>query len=721
MSSTIYPNCTRAIDPYSSYNSNVVNILHRMVTRGENILHSGANGLDIISDSTSPSTSLILTPGICYIDDVMNQITDDFNIDMSCGAFYVDTSSGWWNEAGYYYITIYYKYEKQYPPPRAKIQIFKPSQRNLKTNNYLFLKCIKVIFNGSSFEIASLHDEDPENPSVNRCFSKIYVGTEPTLPIFDAERDESRIIYVKNKDELFFGTNSRWESFSAVRDNITTSACDIGQLAYIDIDGTVKPAIATSISTFSDCAVLQVGSEESGSGKVRLSGLVNNVPIESNNTINIGDKLYLSSKEAGKVSNMISAPFSQLVGVCKYIDSTSSTTCDIWFYPTNSNGSENLSAESLYDRYQDLLLGSVFKRLFVDTFHNTDYIDLALTTASLNVSNFEIVGTNGEVFVSNSLTDPGYDGTCIISCQVSCESTNQSDISWYASNDGGNVWEPIDLDEIHTFSTIQIPIILDSGSLEVGEWVEGSISGKMGVVRVFDENNLFLSDVTETSSNWSIGEALIGKTSGGTVTISDSIISRNQNCDLRVLAYFNGSASIQDYGVIYDVDTKIDETSRNNELNIDTLYADMYEIPSINNDGLRCYPFLDSTAILILNVVERNDTITKAIVRLDNNISEVRGVGQFNVDDTTPSISENYSIWKTSDSTSVLTITNFDDAYEGQKVEIVCLSENVIIQNNENIHLAGETNYEMKPYDTLFLRYVDKLIGFVEISRSNNN
>jgi len=689
-----------------------------MITLGEDCL-KGTHSCEVAIDPAAPTTSIIISTGTFFKDDCLHSIDSDFSVNMVEQDFYVDSSLGFWNEVGYYFIVADYTYVKSKPAPRVSIKIIKPSQHALLTSAYLFLKAVLVSFNGATFEITSIHDFLPTNPLIRRSYAKTYLDAEDTLPTFDVNRDEGRMVYTRDNEGIYFGQSGRWESVQAVRDEIDTVACTVGQLGYIGADGAIYPAISTSPGTFADCAVLQVGTKADGSGQVRLFGKVLDVPIQTGITISIGEKVYLSETTAGSITNLISTPYAQGVGVCIDIDAANSTTCDIWFSPGSgaNNGNEGTSTENLYDRYQDLLISSIYKRLTVDAFINTDYVDLIQTSASIDAINYEIDGTVGEMLVTTNLTEPSFDSTCIISCQISAEMTNDSNITWYVTNDGVN-FEYTNLDEIHTFSTQQFASTQNVGILSYGEWVVGSMSGKRGIVRCVQNTLTGLSDVTG-SGDWQIGEILTGETSGNSVRITGATQLKDDCIDLRILAYFTGNASIQDYGILYDVDTEVDETSRNNELNIDTLYSDLYEVPSQDNDGLRNYPFSDTTAIPILEIVDRDDTITGAIVKLDNNQTK-KGVGQFEESDSTPSVSEDYNVWLTfdCDSTSSFSITNIDDGYLGKEITIVNSGSLVTIVNSSDIRLASGADYTMTFYDTLTLVYINS--NWVEKSRSVN-
>ena len=76
MASSI-PTQSRAVDPYASYNSNVVNQLTGIVTRGADVLDY-YNSLQVIPDSTSA------------IDHVVVPYLDLFGFGELCGPFIAD-------------------------------------------------------------------------------------------------------------------------------------------------------------------------------------------------------------------------------------------------------------------------------------------------------------------------------------------------------------------------------------------------------------------------------------------------------------------------------------------------------------------------------------------------------------------------------------------------------------------------------------------------------
>ena len=225
MATTIYPTQTRAVDSYASYNSNVVNRLTRIMSLEHQDVIMTPPYLDITWDSTSAS-DVVLTSGKCLKDDVLIEVSSDFDIDMSDSDFYVDITGGVWNEAGYYYVVLEYVYVKAKPAPVASIQILKPSQRSLLTAQYLFLKAVHVSFSGAVFEIDATYDYDPENTDVYRKYPYSYIMMLSTLPVFDPTLHKGLIIIVGNN--FYVGVTDRWIKFRVEQDEIhIVTAADV--------------------------------------------------------------------------------------------------------------------------------------------------------------------------------------------------------------------------------------------------------------------------------------------------------------------------------------------------------------------------------------------------------------------------------------------------------------------------------------------------------------
>jgi len=207
----VYPDQTRTIDPYASYNSNVTSRLTRMVTNDSNCLFS-SNAIDVTDGTTD--TEVIVGTGICFKDDILVQLDAQTTVDFEDSDFYVNFGAGF-NEAGYYYILLDYEYVKANPAPQASIKILKPSQRTtLLTDRHLFLKAVYITGTPPNLSVTSLHDSDPENPTNQREFSPLYVGLISTLPTWDTSYI-GRIFMLTTNGTLYWGTTTGWEQFQS--------------------------------------------------------------------------------------------------------------------------------------------------------------------------------------------------------------------------------------------------------------------------------------------------------------------------------------------------------------------------------------------------------------------------------------------------------------------------------------------------------------------------
>ncbi len=194
------PSQIRSVDPYASYNSDVVNKLTRIITDGRNILLT-PSPIDV---SIIDTTHIRALAGKAVMQDVLIEI-QNLDVDVTDIDFYVDSSGGVWNEEGYYLVVLYYEYNKTSPAPVAEIKIILPSQKATvyDPTKHLFLKCMNVIDNGGTLEVDSLLDYDFDNPMVEREFSGAgsggnFVATDDnTIGLGKGSSDptESSIIY----------------------------------------------------------------------------------------------------------------------------------------------------------------------------------------------------------------------------------------------------------------------------------------------------------------------------------------------------------------------------------------------------------------------------------------------------------------------------------------------------------------------------------------------
>lgn len=654
MGNTI-PRQTRTIDPYSSYNSNIVNQLTRMVSGGENCI-SGPQSLNITIDNISPQTFVVLSSGMCFKDDVIIEVSDSFTIDMHDSDFYLSTDH--FDETGYYYIALNYTYVKANPAPQAKITIFKPSERGSCGTGYLFLKAVYVTGTPGNLAIDSIYDYDPENPNVKRIYTQTYITVEDYLPVFDMVRDEARLIYVRSLDEVYYGSSSRWISWNSVRDSVDTVGCDVGSLVYLKSDLSTEYAISSSRETFAVGIVLQEGLASTGSGKIRLFGRADNVPVETGRTLITGNKLFLSNIEAGSVTPAIPTNFEQYVGICISFDGVDQT-CSMWFMP-GSCSSGGSSSDNSSDKYTDLLSQSIFNKLTIDDFYNDDYINYDETNAVVDFTNHCISGQNTHVLQTLNLSEDGY-SYLISSCQLSVNALN-TNINWFVSN-GADLgeFEPVQLDQIHYFSTLRISVTDFVGAYVAGQIVTGLTSLNTAIVCSENQSGgyVFVRNVVG-SGTFQIGETLSSATASSQVSGQSARTDPATYNNLYVRAEFTGDSTIYDYGIIYENDTHV--------IGFDSSSFDS-------------------------------------------------GVDTFTDLDTTPSVT-GHKIWKTN--TSVVTITNFDDAYDGKELTIIFVNSNVTIQNNTNIKLAGGSDFNGSADDTLKLVYDRTTNVWFEQSRSLN-
>lgn len=310
------PTQIRTVDPFAEYNSNVANRLTRMVSHEENALMS-KNSLSLSLDTTSPTKVAVVSTGTAFKDDVLIQVTAEHPVDFRDSDNYISFDTGF-DEAGYYYIVLEYTYVKSRPAPEAKIKILKPSQRatGYPSDSLMLLGVVQVVNNAGSFEINSFHNADPEDLDNKREYVKTYVGSETNLPVHDTFRDQSRMAYDSETDKFWLGYENNWQEFGVGGSiiGIDTTGTSVGQLCYVDASGTTVPAIADALHTGADVAIKTVGLEVDSSGKALTSGIAEGVPIQTALIVDVGDLLYLSDSEAGKVTTVKTSPYYQVVG-----------------------------------------------------------------------------------------------------------------------------------------------------------------------------------------------------------------------------------------------------------------------------------------------------------------------------------------------------------------------------------------------------------------------
>ena len=160
MASSI-PSQIRTIDPFAAYNTNPANRLSRMVSHGEEGLLT-PNSLQVTIDTTSPTTTVVVSTGLIIKDDVLIQITEDHEVDFTDGNQYYTPIGTEPNVGGYYYIVLDYSFINLRTPNQASIRILKPSERSLLTtsSNLILLKVVRLS-TSYPYPILSVHNNDP--------------------------------------------------------------------------------------------------------------------------------------------------------------------------------------------------------------------------------------------------------------------------------------------------------------------------------------------------------------------------------------------------------------------------------------------------------------------------------------------------------------------------------------------------------------------------------
>ena len=143
----------RAVDPHSSYNSDNVNRITRIITSG---LDAIARDESILPSKNS-NTSIKITSGICIKDDVMIQLESNEYIDITDDENYVEGSKFSGSFPTYGYIVLVYQYIKQPIPPTCQLLILK-TIGNFDPNTMLFLGRVNMF---SQLVIDTVEASDP--------------------------------------------------------------------------------------------------------------------------------------------------------------------------------------------------------------------------------------------------------------------------------------------------------------------------------------------------------------------------------------------------------------------------------------------------------------------------------------------------------------------------------------------------------------------------------
>ena len=307
MASTI-PNQERVVDPFASYSSNVVNRLTELITHNE-VGMLTVSSMEVVQDSTSPNTTVVVQPGYAIKDDVLIKITADHSVDFT-------VRENWESDPGISipsqtcYVVLKYTYAKQRPAPQAEIKILQSTERNYVQgagSAYLLLKVVDIT--SGPLTITALYDYDSDPMYDNaRKYIRYYAGGEVNLPTFEQARDRGRVAYESERDKYFFGYESAWGELTAggvsVDINTDTTGVFIGELCYVNSIGYAEPAISHAIEKSADMIVTAIGTAVDGTGRGIVSGYGQGVPVETGILIGVGDILYLSAIEGGTVTNI---------------------------------------------------------------------------------------------------------------------------------------------------------------------------------------------------------------------------------------------------------------------------------------------------------------------------------------------------------------------------------------------------------------------------------
>ena len=360
MASSI-PAQTRAVDPFASFNSDTVNQLTKMVTRGDDGLTT-QNSLDVIADTTSPLDHVIVNPGTIYKDDVLITVTNQWRVDFTDSDQYISGSP--LSQIGYYYVVLEYTYQRSRPAPQARIKILLPTETDTPSlgTSLFFLKAVRVVSNGLTNEISSFHDADPTDTDNKREYTPLFFGVEVFLPTHDPTADIGRVIYEASTDSFWFGYSNRWGKISAgVEIDIDTTGTYVGAICYTDSDGKATLADANSVNTGGEMVVSAIGLEIDRSGRALMSGFVEDVRVQTGIIIQVGQILYLSLTQAGRVTNIRGNPH-QVVGRA-VTGGNEVIPIDILFFPRdvlgNSISGTILPADWTYDTVEELWLEEI--------------------------------------------------------------------------------------------------------------------------------------------------------------------------------------------------------------------------------------------------------------------------------------------------------------------------------------------------------------------------
>ena len=410
MANIVFPQI-RSIDAFSSYDSNIVNRLTRIVSLDDDILLS-RDSLQVTNDSTSPTT-VIITPGYVVKDDVFIQQTDDFNVDMTDPDFYTEATA--LDSTGIYYITLYYTYLKTKPPPEAKIRILKPDQHsNIDNDELMFLGAVEI---NDNYEIEAVYDYDPNDSSVGRPISSAGGGVLVVDTLPDWNLDLEGLLYYETSSGKFYGAGEDdWYELQVLKYTTITSDYEAHDNEVIFVNQSTDPLtiqLPGLPQEGSEVHIIDIG-RLFGNYSVTIDGNGNNIigSVDVETSLNYSQYKFIYSEtkgewfysqsatsvSAGGATTAISTDYNAEIGDLIFVsDSTSSLT--ITLPPGPSSG----------DRIQVKDDGRLFQDypITFDGNGNTISGSSALTSTS-NYSKYEFVysGSSGEWTYTQTLEEP---------------------------------------------------------------------------------------------------------------------------------------------------------------------------------------------------------------------------------------------------------------------------------------------------------------------------
>ena len=202
--SIVTPEQVRTVDPYSEERfTSTLNRFTRIFTGGLDylLLEETSFKFTTANDATS-DTFVAFTDGLAIKDDVLLHMTQDGGdngVDFAVDEYYLDEIPGMITN-GWYYIVLYYNYDRSYPPPKAYYRILRDTSIfQTYQSNYLFLAAVYV----ENGVLIQKKYYDPTDPDVGkRIWLRIYwISNECNILLTEANEnitteDDINILYI---------------------------------------------------------------------------------------------------------------------------------------------------------------------------------------------------------------------------------------------------------------------------------------------------------------------------------------------------------------------------------------------------------------------------------------------------------------------------------------------------------------------------------------------